>query len=125
MADTLRVVIAIPGLRVKTIGNTRVHWRVEAKEAREQRALTIMHCRMIGNNVRDQLRAAKSLKVKFVRIGGRKLDKTNCVGAFKHVQDSLCEWIGVDDSSDWYDWQWPTQESGDGYSVRIELEAVN
>lgn len=66
--EPLRVVIDIPGMRVNTIGNTRRHWRVDARTARVQRETTLFHCLLVGQKTRDALRAAKSLRVTYVRI---------------------------------------------------------
>lgn len=122
MPEPFRLVIEIPGLRVNTVGNNRVHWRQEAKTAREHRLATQAACSHVSKEARERLLQAKRLRVKYVRIGVRKLDMTNCVGAFKHVQDQMAAWLGVDDKSEWYSWQWPDQVKDKTYGVRIELE---
>ncbi len=116
-------VVIIPDLRVNTPGNSRTHWRVEAKRAKQERLLANLACSQLGSKVKKQLLAAKKLKVTFVRVGMRKLDRTNCVGAMKHCQDGMCDWLGIPDSSDWYEWEWPIQERGDD-AVRIILEPI-
>ncbi len=113
-------VVILPGVKLKTPTNRRDHWAIGGRRSREERALARMLCSMLGPKVRDELRAAPRLKVKFVRVGGRKMDTTNIVAAIKALIDGMCDWLGVDDKSDWYDWQWPTQEKGEA-SVRIEL----
>jgi hypothetical protein len=121
---SLRAVVVIPGVKLKTPGNSgREHWAVIARRTREHRALARLFCSQLGTATRDQLRAAPRLRVRFVRIGGKKMDTSNVVAACKGLQDGLCDWLGVDDGSDWYDWQWPVQESGE-VGVRIELSAV-
>jgi len=121
MPEPFRVVIEIPGLRVNTIGNNRVHWRQEAKTAREHRLTTKIACSQVGKEARERLLAAKKLRVQYVRMGVRTLDVTNSVGAFKHVQDQMAAWLGVDDKSPWYIWSWPQQIKSKTYGVRIEL----
>lgn len=120
VATTNTAAVTIPGLKVRTPGNGRRVWQVEAREAKEQRAVAKLFCSQLGTAVRDAARSAPRLSVRFVRIGGRKLDPTNLVGAMKHVQDGMADWLGVDDRSDWYHWEWPTQEAGE-CGVRIEL----
>jgi hypothetical protein len=122
----MRAVVTIPGVKLKTPGNSghgRGHWAVAARHAKEQRAVARLYCSQLGNEVKAALLAGARLKVRFVRIGGRKMDPTNVVAACKHLIDGMCDWTGVDDSSDWYEWLWPAQESG-AVGVRIELETV-
>lgn len=118
----LCVTVTIPGVRVKTPGNTRAAWQVEYRRAKSERELAKAYVLALPAETLKRLRGAKRLRVTFVRLGGRKMDRTNLVGAFKHVQDGMCDALGKDDASDWYDWQWPTQEAGE-CGVRIELEA--
>lgn len=119
----LRVVVTIPGVKLKTEGNRREHWAVAARRAKEHRSLARLFCSQVGTATRDRLRDAPRLRVRFVRIGGKRMDRTNLVSACKNLQDGVCEWLGVDDGSDWYVWEWPEQESGD-HAVRVELTAV-
>jgi hypothetical protein len=57
-------------------------------------------------------------------MGGRKMDSDNLVGSLKHVRDAVAEWIGVDDGSAWWAWEWPAWEPGKPFGVRIELEPM-
>lgn len=123
----MKAVVTVPGVKLKTPGNSGHgrggHWAAAARLAKEHRALARLYCSQLGADVKAALLAGARLKVRFVRVGGRKMDPTNVVAACKHLQDGLCDWLGVDDKSDWYDWQWPGQEPGE-HGVRIELEAV-
>jgi len=61
--------------------------------------------------------------VTLIRIAPRRLDPSNLVGALKHVQDGVADWIGVDDKHDKivkYEYK---QECGEPkqYAVRIEI----
>lgn len=120
----MRCVVTIPGLRVTTPGNTRRHWAAERKDAAAQRAAGKLAVLSLGRDALDVLRAAPKIRVRFVRVGGRKMDPTNLVSAFKHCQDGMADAIGIDDGSDRYAWEWPAQEPGAGYAVRIELETL-
>jgi hypothetical protein len=122
--EPLRVVVTVPGLRVTTPGNSRKHWRVEAKRARRERLATLLACKeQVADATRAALLKAPRLRVRFVRVGRRRLDCVNTFGALKHVIDGMADWLKVDDGSDWYSWEIPTQEKGDD-AVRIELEAM-
>ena len=122
MSDPLTVVVTIPGLQLKSPGNRLEHWRARSRRANSQKDVVRFHLLALGRGVRDRLAAAPRLAVRFVRVGGRKMDSDNLVAALKHCRDALADWLQIDDGSDWYDWRWPTQEPGSGYAVRIELE---
>jgi hypothetical protein len=65
--------------------------------------------------------ADKGLMIKFVRLGGRKMDKSNLPAAMKGVEDALAFMLGADDG----DPRWHTdfdQEPGGLVGVRIEVE---
>ena len=123
MSDPLTVVVTIPGLRVESETNNREHHMKRYRRSKTQKELTRAYLALLGRGVRDRLRASPRVVVRFVRVGGRKMDSDNLVAALKHCRDALADWLQIDDGSDWYDWRWPTQEPGSGYAVRIELEA--
>jgi hypothetical protein len=114
----LSVTVTVP-VHATTPGNTRTHWAKEARAAKEQRSLTAMLCgNRLGPAVRAELRTAPRLVVRLTRVGRRRLDPPNVLGALKHVIDGLADWLG--DGSDWYVWETPRQERGEP-AVRIEL----
>jgi hypothetical protein len=123
LADALTAVVTIPGLALKTPGNRREHWRAVAARARVEKDLTRLALLALGRDVRDRLRAAPRLRVRFVKTGGRKCDSDNLVAALKHVRDALAESFARDDGDDWFEWVWPGQEPGGPAGVRIELTA--
>lgn len=117
---TLVAVVTVPGVAVVSEANRRDHWAVNRKRARLQQEATLLALAGLGKDARDTLRGAKRVRVRFVRIGGKKLDSDNLVGAFKAIRDALAKWLRIDDGSDRLDWDWPVQESGQR-GFRIEL----
>lgn len=116
-----RWTVTIPGLHTKTPGNSREHWRAEARRTKQQRDLTRLTCgQQLGPAVRDAIRSAPALRVRLVRVGPRRLDTPNVFGACKAALDGFCDWTGIDDRSAFYVWEMPAQETGP-YAVRIEL----
>jgi hypothetical protein len=114
------VVVTVPGLKVVSEANTKCHWAERWRRAGEQKAATLVALTGVGRGVRTRLQAARGLKVRFVRVGGKKMDSDNLAGAFKAVRDELARWLGVDDGDDWYTWEWPAQEHGER-CIRIEM----
>lgn len=114
------VVVSVPGLKIRSEANLREHWAVKRRRVKEQQDATHVALCSLGRGVRKVLRDAPGLAVRFVRIGGRKMDSDNLTGGFKAVRDALAAWVGVDDGSDWWDWLRPAQESGE-CGIRIEL----
>lgn len=80
----VRAVVTIPGVKLKTPNNSgHEHWAVAARRAKEHRSLARLFCSQLGAEVKRQLLQVPRLKVRFVRIGGRKMDTTNVVAACK------------------------------------------
>lgn len=121
----MRAVVTIPGVRLKPPGNRREHWRVVQRRAAAEKTAATLYCRNLGADTRAALQAAPRLAVRFVKVGGRKMDSDNLVAALKYYRDAVADWLGRDDGDDWFRWEWPAQEPGKEYSVRIELEAVH
>lgn len=117
---TLVAVVTVPGVAVVSEANRRDHWAVKRKRARLQQEATFLALAGLGKDARDTLRAAKKVRVTFVRIGGKKLDSDNLVGAFKAIRDALAKFLRVDDGSNKLEWEWPVQEGGQR-GFRIEL----
>ena len=118
--DRITLVVTVPGCKVVSEANRRDHWAVKRRRARDQASLTHAALIGVGSDARDRIRAAPFVRVKFTRVGGKKLDSDNLVGAFKSVRDALAKWLRVDDGSDRLRFDWPVQECGET-GVRIEL----
>jgi hypothetical protein len=121
----VKLVIDIP-VRTSTPGNTRRHWRAEARDAKAQREAAAKAAMLalagLATSERKALLASPQVVVKLTRFSQRKLDRQNVFGALKHVIDGVADALGVDDGSDWYEWTLPEQAKGKP-GVRVELEA--
>lgn len=121
-AGGLRVCVVVPGLRVRSELNTRSHWSERRKRFADQRVMIAAALSQVGTADRDRLRAAPEVRLRLVRVGGRKLDPDNCVSGFKACLDQVCAWLRIDDGDPRLRLEWPGQEPGE-VGVRIELSA--
>lgn len=100
--------------------NRRDHWFVKRRRQKEQQEATHAALITLGADIRARLIDSPTITVRFVRIGGKRLDSDNLVSGFKAIRDALAKWLRVDDGSDRLKWEWPVQEYGER-AVRIEL----
>lgn len=127
MPDPLRVVVLVPGLRLKTGLNVREHWAKRARRVAAEKAAVRLALAPLGRDVRCALYAAGKVRVRMVRLGGRKVDSDNLSGALKSVRDQLALWVGKDDGDEGPGgfWEWVAdQEPGGAAGVRLELVAA-
>ena len=108
--------VHIPGLRLPSLLNSRVHWRKLASTKKAQRYTA-------RSAMRDLTIPPAPLVVTITRSGPRKLDDDNLHGACKAVRDGIADSIGVDDGSDIYTWVYK-QVIG-LYAVTIEVKSDN
>lgn len=96
--------------------NDHTFWINRQKRAEQQR--TVIAATFKGY---EYLRERPSLVVVLTRYAPGTLDpQDNLPSAFKHVRDALAKRIGVDDKSNWYDWQYQQVKTGRGrYGIRI------
>jgi len=105
-------------IHTKTPGNTRRHWTIEAREAREQRTM-----------VKNRLKYACNLpplpvRVKLTRYSPRMLDKHNTWGAMKHIIDGIADAFGIDDSDERLVIEQPQQKIAKTHAVLVEIETI-
>jgi hypothetical protein len=102
----------IPGLRLASKLNQRLHWSKRARDSRNERQLaylvTAWH--------------AAPCVVTITRIGPRRLDDDNLAGACKSVRDGIADRLGVDDGGDLVQWRYAQRSEGARYAVEIEIE---
>lgn len=120
------LVVTVPGLRVKSeMNGTREHYHAKAKRTKAQKVDTTLALNGGGFNYRAQLRAAKRVRVRFTRIGGKTMDDDNCVSAFKFIRDAVAQWLGRDDGpKSGVEWVMPIGQETGSFGVRIEIEEV-
>ena len=70
----------------------------------------------------DAMRAGQRLRVRLVRLGGQRLDRSNLPRALKAIEDAVALMLGADDGSALWLAEWE-QEPGGAWGVRIELSA--
>lgn len=82
---------------IKTISeaNQREHWAAKSKRSAEQKDAAYLYA--YKNFGVSPLPDGASVQLELTRIASRKLDKDNLYGAFKHVTDGICKWLGIDD----------------------------
>ena len=114
------VVIHVP-CRTVSEANQREHWATRYKRKKQQQ--NAVRYSMFENRWALAPFAGHALRVRLVRIGNRRLDPDNLAGSFKHVQDAVAHFIGIDDGDEVVGWSYH-QEHGTAHSVRIELEAA-
>ena len=133
-----RVVVTIPGLRIRNGCNLREHWSVRAKRVKRERFLVGAALWKLGRarpelsnrDPRVAWRYAPALWnlgptpviVTLTRCAGRLLDDDNAIAGFKGVRDEVADWLGVDDRDPRVTWRY-AQERSKGYAVRIEIDA--
>ncbi len=116
--------IFIP-VKTSTPGNNRKHWAVSGREARAQREATRL---MLGAAMAGGMLPPFPVRVIFMRVSNRKLDRHNLPGALKHVIDGVADVYRVDDGDDgWvfeFDQRKPTAKDRCLYGVGIEIREV-
>lgn len=102
-------------IRLPSLANTRMHWRVLARMKKRHRA-AVLYC-MVGKVV-----PPTPMAVTITRIGKRKLDDDNLQGACKYVRDQIAKVVGVDDGSDLYTWKYQQRVGArESYGVDVEM----
>ena len=111
-------------MRLPSMANLRLHWATKAKTVKAQRSATGLALRTTG---RAFLTAWKHMDANprlhlhclLTRVGPRKLDDDNLAHAFKAIRDEVAGYMGVDDGSERWTWQYAQQKGA--YAVRIRL----
>ena len=117
--------LTIPGLRLVSEANAHEHhWR-RVKRAQQQGADVRLYISATWG-VGTGRRLVLPLEVRLVRIAPRSLDQGNREGCFKHVQDEIAAWLGVDDRHEELVRYRYEQERGAAktYACRIEISCI-
>ena len=61
------------------------------------------------------------IQILLTRIGRGRMDADNLAGSGKHVQDGICDALGIDDGSERVRFSY-AQEIGVRWGVRVEIE---
>jgi hypothetical protein len=114
--------VTVQGVAVYGEANRRDHWAVKRARARVQQGHALASLYNLGAEVKRRFSDAPTIRVKLVRLGGKKLDSDNLVSGFKAVRDAVAQWLKIDDGSDRFRFecdQEPAKEKG----FRIEIKA--
>jgi hypothetical protein len=111
--------ITIP-IRTVSEANQREHWskrhrRNKAQQYATRHALLTTSCLVIPDH---------PWHITLTRIAPRRLDSDNLAGSFKHVQDAVAKWLGVDDGSDRVRWTYE-QRRGKPNQYAVEVAVVH
>lgn len=126
---SVRAVVTVPGLRLFNPLNGSLHWAERARRAREQVAAVRVALAQLGTDVRNELRAARAVRVRITRVGGKRMDNNGACAAIKWVEDTVADWLRpglaagrADDAKHGVSTEYPPGQESGAYGVRIELE---
>ena len=105
-------------LRLVTLENQREHWAKKAKRAKMQRWSSAMAMR----GRQPYFDGDGSVRATLTRIAPRRLDPGNFQGCFKHVQDGVADWLGIDDGDPRIEWVYQQEQKPKTYACRIVIE---
>lgn len=105
----------IPGMKLSSKLNQRVHWSVRSRQAKSERSAAYLVTK------KHELPCL----VTIMRIGPSTLDNDNLAGACKSIRDGIADRLGVDDRSPAIQWRYVQQKRGKGvYGVEITIEPM-
>ena len=112
-------------MKLPSMANLRLHWAAKAKMLKAQRSVTGLALRMSARAWLTHWKVmapneALMVHVTLTRVGPRDLDDDNLASAFKAIRDEVAAFVGLDDGSKRFVWNY-RQERG-LYAVRIKLE---
>lgn len=113
-----RLAVEMP-IRTYSEANQREHYMAKARRAKAQRrgAYFLLRRQSAFSKPADGV----VIRICLTRLGARRLDKDNLAGSFKHVQDGIADWLGIDDGSPRLSWEYAQETSGK-YGVRVCIE---
>jgi hypothetical protein len=115
-------------LRTKTGLNGREHPMVRAKRVEKEREATRAAWMALTTILQRMQHSPDhgALQVRLTRIGPRRIDGDNAVGALKAVRDELAAILGVDDGDRAIRWRYPNLDPETNaigpYAVVVEIE---
>lgn len=102
-------------IKLPSLANTRLHWRAMDHLKSSQRLAT--KYALSGKKV-----PPLPLVVTITRIGPSQLDDDNLAAACKYIRDQIAAFVGVDDGSPLYTWEYRQRREGRGkYGVEVEI----
>lgn len=118
---------AVPGISVwiplQTVSEANMRENYWARHGRKkkQQAKVFQYLLPVRYMIRSRA-PLTPIVVKLTRFGKKKLDPDNYVGSWKHVQDEVARFLGVDDGDESkVRWVYADQVLADGYAIRIHF----
>jgi hypothetical protein len=119
VASSWSITLTVP-VQVVSEANTREHWAAKYRRADSQRTALIFAWNSAGLSLGHKPNVSGGVRVKWVKLGGKKLDDDNLHNAFKALRDCLAGWLGLDDGNERVSWKY-AQEPGGDVGVRVEI----
>lgn len=112
-------------------GNMSEHRMAKHRRVKAQKEIVTLALRVPMWGCREKISALRAasgrLVVRLTRFafGNRQIDVgDNLPAAFKSTRDAIAALVGVDDGSDFYEWQYARQRCAKGaHAIRIEIFA--
>lgn len=103
-------------IRVVSEANQREHYLTKHRRKKKQQY-------QMGLMLAGLAPPAPPLTITLTKLGSRKLDADNLAGAFKHVQDTIARWLGVDDGDGRLTWRYEQAPKGsEPHMIRVLIE---
>ena len=118
-SDSIEVDLPI---RIHSEMNSRDHWRVVRKRAKEHHQAVFYTLVPFRNLLKLIADSGERIVVTFTRLGPGRLDSDNLESGFKFVRDEVAKMLDFDDRHDRYVWNYQ-QEYSRTYSARVKVEA--
>ncbi len=120
-----KITYLIP-VRTVSEANTRCHWAVRAKRAKEHKHMAAVYTGLTARKgTPTYLPGPKSqFIIRLTRIG-RKMDSDNLAGSMKAVRDGIAYWLDIDDGDDRITWRYDQVKPGkDKLGVIVTLQEL-
>jgi hypothetical protein len=110
-------------LPIKTVSesNTRCHWAVKARRAKEQRRAAYLATLAEGNKRGVVIPVDSALTVTLTHIGPRRRDSDAIPASMKAIRDGIADALGRDDGDPLITWNY-AQRKGD-YAVEVRISS--
>ena len=117
------VIHACPPILVPVVvvseANQREHHLARYRRKKEQQRIALLTLNAAVSPAKARaLKPAGVWLTRVIATRGRSMDADNLAGSFKHVQDAVAMWLGVDDAR--LKWSY-AQERGHVAGVRVEV----
>lgn len=107
-------------IRLVCATNSREHWSVVAKRAKQQRGFGAMFTQRGMADLKSPL--PKTVQVRITRIGKRKTDGDNLSTGAKYIRDGIADALGINDGDEKRVTWCYAQEIGKEYGCRVEID---